>query len=226
MGLRAGRAPDPPPLQRSLHEITQFAKNMKYARETISRGKTNRALERPFEMKHSDSDTHDQFLRLFLEHETSLKAYLRSVLFNAEESREVMQEVAVVLWRKFEPDMTSESFRRWAFGVAKMEALAFRRDRARDRHSFGDAVYELLEEAALAPAVRLDARRQALQKCLEKLPAYQVRLVRAAYAPGAQIDAVASAIGRTAMAVYKSLHRIRVGLATCIEQTMRTEDLL
>jgi RNA polymerase sigma-70 factor (ECF subfamily) len=176
-------------------------------------------------MKHSEADAHDRFLRLFLEHEASLKAYLRSVLFNTEESREVMQDVAVVLWRKFEPGMTSESFRRWAFGVAKMEALAFRRDRARDRHSFGDVVYELLEQAALGPAARLDARRQALDTCLEKLPADQVQLVRAAYAPGAQIDAVAIAIGRTAMAVYKSLHRIRVALATCIEQTMRAEDL-
>lgn len=174
-------------------------------------------------MKPYDDDVHDKFLRLFLAHEASLKAYLRSVLFSTEESREVMQDVAVVLWRKFEVGMSPERFRRWAFGVARMEALAFRRDRARDRHAFGDAVYELLEQSALAPQAALDARRQALDACLEKLPAYQARLVRAAYAPGAQIDVVAMAIGRTAMAVYKSLQRIRVTLAECIEQTMRVE---
>jgi RNA polymerase sigma-70 factor (ECF subfamily) len=174
-------------------------------------------------MQSSDDDVHDEFLRLFLAHEASLKAFLRSLLFSTEESREVMQDVAVVLWRKFEVGMTPERFRRWAFGVARMEALAFRRDRARDRHAFGDAVYELLEESALAPRAALDARRQALDECLEKLPSYQVRLVRAAYAPGARIDTVAVAIGRTAMAVYKSLQRIRLALADCIEQTMRAE---
>ena len=91
----------------------------------------------------ADREQHDQFLRLFMVHEDALRLFIRSLLFNQEESREVMQEVAIVLWRKFDDSLDSPSFRRWAFGVARMEVLAFHRDRARDRHIFGDDIAEL-----------------------------------------------------------------------------------
>ena len=100
-------------------------------------------------MHPADRDQHDQFLRLFLKHEEALRLFVRSLLFNREESREVMQEVAAVLWRKFDETMDSVAFRRWAFGVARMEALSFRRDRARDRLVFSEDVMELLGQSAL-----------------------------------------------------------------------------
>jgi RNA polymerase sigma-70 factor (ECF subfamily) len=47
-----------------------------------------------------------------MEAQDSLRVYVRSLLFHREEEREVMQEVAAVLWRKFEAGMTRESFAR------------------------------------------------------------------------------------------------------------------
>ena len=163
---------------------------------------------------------HDEFLRRFLGMEAALRGFLRSLLFSQEEVRDVLQETAVVLWRKHEPGMTDEAFRRWAFGVARMEALAFRRDRARDRHRFSDDVYELLERTAIARAEEPDCRLDALEVCLGKLPADQRRLVDAAYAADARIDELAASLGRTAMAVYKSLHRIRIALAECVQKSL------
>ncbi len=58
-----------------------------------------------------------------------------------------MQETAVVLLRKFDATMDDQAFARWAFGVARMEVLTFRRDRARDRHRFGEEVFELLAQS-------------------------------------------------------------------------------
>ena len=77
-------------------------------------------------MDEADRKQHDQFLRLFMEHEEALRLFVRSLLFSQDESREVMQEVASVLWRKFDDSLESASFRRWAFGVARMEVLSFR----------------------------------------------------------------------------------------------------
>lgn len=96
-------------------------------------------------MDKADLEQHDRFLRLFMEQEEALRLFVRSLLFSQEETREVMQEVAIVLWRKFDDSLDSTAFRRWAFGVARMEALTFRRDRARDRHTFGDDIAQLLE---------------------------------------------------------------------------------
>lgn len=175
-------------------------------------------------MTDSDREQHDQFLRLFMRHEESLRVFLRSLLFTHDEQREVMQEVAVVLWRKFDVGMDSQSFCRWAFGVARMEALAFRRDRARDRHTFGDEVFELLSQTVVNHSSSLEAERRALDLCLKKLPEDQRQIIQNAYAPGVKIDQLANRMGRTAMALYKTLHRIRLMLMDCTRRVIATEE--
>lgn len=171
-------------------------------------------------MNHHNDPPHEQFLRLFLEHEDSLRVFVRSLLFSQEEVREVMQEIGLVLWKKFDEEMDSLAFRRWAFGVARMEVLAFRRDRARDRHCFGDEALDLLAKMAVEEADALIAERQALESCLKKLPVDQRELIEAAYAPGIRIDKLAEQIGKTAMALYKRLHRIRLALMKCTQREL------
>jgi RNA polymerase sigma-70 factor (ECF subfamily) len=169
---------------------------------------------------------HDRFLRLFLEHEESLRVFVSSLLFGEEEEREVMQDVAIVLWRKFDGEMESLAFRRWAFGVARMEVLSFRRDRARDRHCFGDRVYEVLAETVLEHSDTFEEERHALDFCLKRLPEKQLELVEKAYAPGARIDHLADKLGRTAMSLYKSLHRIRLTLMDCTRKALASDELI
>jgi RNA polymerase sigma-70 factor (ECF subfamily) len=176
-------------------------------------------------MTDSDRAQHDHFLRLFMEHEESLRLFVRSLLFTHDEEREVMQEVAVVLWRKFDAGMDSQAFCRWAFGVARMEALAFRRDRARDRHTFGGEVFELLGQMVSEQSDTLEAERRALGTCLQKLSEDQRQLVQAAYAPGVKIEKIAAQLGRTAMALYKTLHRIRLILMDCTRRVLASEEL-
>lgn len=171
-------------------------------------------------MNPADRDQHDQFLRLFLEHEEALRLFVRSLLFNREESREVMQEVAIVLWRKHDASLDSVSFRRWAFGVARMEVLAFRRDRARDRHIFGDDIAELLERTVQEEWGALERERRVLGACVEKLPADQRELVDTAYEPGVKMNDLARQLGWTSMALYKKLHRIRLQLMECIRREL------
>ena len=176
-------------------------------------------------MTNFERDLHDRFLRLFLEHEESLRGFVSSLLFNEEEEREVMQDVAVVLWRKFDDEMDSLAFRRWAFGVARMEVLSFRRDRARDRHCFSDEVFDVLAETVLDRADSFEEERRALDDCLKKLPNEQRKLVEKAYAPGVRIDHLAEQMGRTAMSLYKSLHRIRLALMDCTRRALASDEL-
>ena len=134
-------------------------------------------------MTPSDDQRHDQFLRLYVEHEEALRGFVRTLVPTREDARDVMQEVTVVLWRKIEELSTIQDFRRWAFGVARMEALTFLRDRARDRHVSGEDVLKLLADEAEDGADFFEVERIALDECLGKLDAAQRALVDAAYAP-------------------------------------------
>lgn len=176
-------------------------------------------------MNPTDRQQHDHFIRLFMEREESLRVFVRSLLFTRDEEREVMQEVAVVLWRKFDASLNSRAICRWAFGVARLEALAFRRDRARDRHTFGDGVFEVLAQTVLDQSNALDAERRALDDCLQNLPIDHRQLVQRAYEPGVKTDQLGTQLGRTAMAVYKTLHRIRLTLMDCTRRMLASEEL-
>ena len=176
-------------------------------------------------MTDADSQRHESFLRLFAEHEPAVRALVRSMLPRREDARDVMQETAVVLWRKFGEFDPARDFRKWAFGVARMEVLAYVRDHARDRHVFGTEVLELLEKEMVESGSQLEVQREALDECMQKLPEPQRSLVHAAYGPGVRMEALAQKRGQTAMALYKTLHRIRLALIECTQRVLAREGL-
>lgn len=175
-------------------------------------------------MTNSEKQRHDLFLRLYVEHEESLCGFVRSLVPTLEDSREVMQDVAAVLWRKFEDITSIDDFRRWAFGVARFVAMEFLRNRRRDRHVFGDEALRLLAVASEESEDAFEAERRALNDCLRKLKDDQRSLVDEAYKPGVRIDELAARVGRTAMALYKSLHRIRIALMNCTQRVLAQEE--
>ena len=99
-------------------------------------------------MNLQEKDKHDQFLRLYVETEGSLRGFVRSLVPSLEDAKEVMQGTAAVLWRKFDQLDSPDNFRRWAFGVARFEALSYRRDKARDRHVFSEELVNQLATEA------------------------------------------------------------------------------
>jgi RNA polymerase sigma-70 factor (ECF subfamily) len=49
--------------------------------------------------------------------------------------------------------------------------------------------------------------------------------LEAAYEPGARIDDLAVALGRTPMSFYKALHRIRLALMDCTKRVLTREGM-
>ena len=131
-------------------------------------------------MPESDFQTHAPFLRLYVEHEPALRGYVRSLVPTLQDAQDVMQEVAAALWKRFHTLSAHEDFRRWAFGVARLESLEFLRKSRRDRHVFGDEFFNLLAAEAEDAADDLAAERRALDVCLQKLPGEQRTLVEKA----------------------------------------------
>ena len=174
-------------------------------------------------MPNFKSNSHDSFLRLYVECEESLRGFVRSLLPTLEDAREVMQNTAAVLWKKFDQLDDPKNFRRWAFGVARFEVLSYRRDKARDRHIFGEELITQLAQESEKIGMDCDREIKALKFCLAKLPPKQSALVQEAYDKDLKIKQIAEREGRTPMSVYKVLHRARIALADCIKETLEAE---
>lgn len=169
-------------------------------------------------------DRHREFLRCFTSHEPALRAYVRRLVPLRADADDVMQEVAVVLWEKYDQFRPGADFRAWAFGVARFETLAWLRDKSRDRLVLGREVVELIAEEALRNESRLGRQREALETCLEKLDVSQRALLVAAYAPGVRLETVATQSGRSVAGFYQWLYRMRKLLLECTQGVLAAED--
>jgi RNA polymerase sigma-70 factor (ECF subfamily) len=168
----------------------------------------------------SEHERHAEFLRHYAESEVALHTFVRSLVPTRQMASEVMQDVILVLWEKFD---AAADFQGWAFGVAKNVALRHLRRQSRDRHVFDDELVNQLADDAVALVPVHDGHREALERCLDKLPAAQRELVLTAYTKGTRMDELATRRGQTPMALYKLLHRIRQALLECVERTLAKE---
>ena len=139
---------------------------------------------------------------------------------------DVLQETNLALWRKVDEFDPSRDFRAWAFGIARMQVLAFRKRQARNQRLLlnQELIELLIDEGASDPRAATE-RQLALSKCLQMLPQPRRDLVLLRYTHGGSVNALAAEIGKTPKAVSETLRRIRLSLRACIEmQIARSSD--
>lgn len=174
----------------------------------------------------SDAERRDAFARLFAKHDRWLFAYLVSLLGSAAHAEEVFQEVCVVLWREYETFQLGTDFVKWVSVIAHNQVHRFRRQQKRVGPQLSDLAVDMLADDAVERAGLLESRRDALGRCLEKLPSTDRQLVRTCYADArTNFKTAAEDLGRPVNTVYKALNRIRKVLYECIERAISVEGL-
>lgn len=146
--------------------------------------------------------------------------YAMSLLHNADDAEDVVQETEVILWKKFHQYQPGTDFQRWACGIARIEALNLRQRRSRQGRLFSDRFFDMLAARSLKPEELLEARQEALDQCLGKLSAADRSLIVRRYCSGAKTRSVAEALGRSVQGTRRSLQRIREALAACVKRTL------
>jgi len=174
-------------------------------------------------MSPAENDHHNRFLRAFTAHEPAIRAFLRRLVPTRADADDVMQDVSLVLWRKFDTFRESGDFRAWAFGVARLEVLAWFRDRGRERLVLDEEVVLKLAEETAEDEPNLARQREALELCIGKVPVDQREILMQAYQPETRIQDLAQDSGRTISGFYQWLHRVRRMLLDCIRRSMSRE---
>lgn len=182
-------------------------------------------MKRPFVPTPTpDPSRHEEFVSLYVRHEPAVFSFVLSMVQNTADAEDVAQRASMTMWRCFDQYEPGTHFRNWAFQIAKNAALNHLAKVRRDRHVFGEKLVTLLAEQVEERAENLDARRRALDACLEKLPVTDHEMVAGCYAEGATIRSFAEQAGETANKIYKRLKRVRSQLQTCIERQLGLEE--
>ena len=89
----------------------------------------------------------DAFTELFLRHQAELKTFVVAVVRDWGRSEDILQEVSIVLWRKFDQYDSTKPFGPWARGVAWREVLKDRRRDARGMPTLSPEAITALDQA-------------------------------------------------------------------------------
>ncbi len=166
-----------------------------------------------------------EFIRLLMENERRIYAYIRTLLGNSADAEDVLQETSIVLWDKFDDfDQVNGNFIAWSFKIAFYNAQNFRRKKGRSKVIFSDQVFNAVADKSAQMVDQLDQRHELLAGCIEKLSPKDRDLLRLRYDLNSSIEVTAQKCGRTTTAVYKALSRMRAALYQCVNRAIATGD--
>lgn len=168
----------------------------------------------------------EQFLRLFMESERRIYAFIVSILPNLTDADDVLQETSLILWKKFDQFQLGTDFVAWACRTAQFEVLKFYEKQGRSRLRFDLEGLHALQQEVVSMGPLIESQHAALARCLEQLSQRDRDLLKRRYVDGSAPKQIAVQVGRSLDAIYKSLTRIRDGLLNCIQQKLKRESAL
>jgi RNA polymerase sigma-70 factor (ECF subfamily) len=185
------------------------------------------ASDRPTALLAAEDDVVSKgraFLSRFLKAERRIFAYILTLLPNRADAEDVLQEVSVIMWEKFDEREPPEDFVAWGCRIAYFRVRDYRRWQRRQRVVFSEAMLERMAETLSKPApLQLDARSEALAHCLAKLARRDRELLAERLKEGASVRSTAESLGRSVDVVYKALARIRRALHDCVARALAAE---
>ena len=170
-----------------------------------------------------DERAQENFMQLWTTAQPALAGYIRAMMRDGAAAKDVLQETALVLFRRFGEYDGARPFLAWALGVARFQVLGFRRDQARSFLTFDAELLERFTEQWADAAPVADQRVEALQECLAKLAGRARAVVELRYFEELTAEEIARRSGGHGAAVRVTLQRIRERLRECITRRMQAE---
>jgi len=180
-------------------------------------------------MNNSSRDQqYNQFVGLFVRNERAVRGFVRALLPSWADVDDVMQEVSLVCWEKFESfdsAGSSDEFVRWTCMIARFEVLRHRRNYARDRLVLSEEVIEMLAVDAEIRLEEANNERSAVEVCLQQLGEIERRLLLSMHTPGDSIARIADELDQKARRLYSKVYALRNLLAECVRQRLAEGDI-
>jgi RNA polymerase sigma-70 factor, ECF subfamily len=165
--------------------------------------------------------------RLFLRHQAMLRDYVRFLVRGAPEMEDLLQEIGVQVLKSQTAPLAPEEFPAWSRGVARNVVLHHWRSHRRSKEVVTDRMASLLDQAYVEMDAQADVwheRRLALRMCLEGMDERARDLILRRYHDHETSDTAAQRLGRSAVAVRKTLMKVKRGLLTCVQRRLAMEE--
>ena len=160
----------------------------------------------------------------FIAERHRLLAFIRGMIRDPNDAEDILQEVWIRLADALEQKKEIRILGKWCRVVAKNLILHYWRDRRTREVVIDEDILDLAEKAFDEtddePAF-WDAKRKALQECIEALPGASRQLLVLKYEEGFSAEQVGRRFKKRASAILMYLSRVHASIRACIEQRLR-----
>jgi RNA polymerase sigma factor (sigma-70 family) len=155
---------------------------------------------------------------LYHRHARPLRSFLAARVIPSSDTEDMHQVVWQHVWSHLPDGFQGGSFRAWLYRIARNAAIDHRR---KMRPELVDDLETRPDPRGDSPEAGLDeqARKDALSRCLEKLEAGLIALVRARLA-GRSYEEISQELGLAPKRAYKMYHGAKNQLQTCVERAL------
>jgi RNA polymerase sigma-70 factor (ECF subfamily) len=162
-------------------------------------------------------------MKLLTANQSSLYAYILSLLASTEQTHDVLQETNLVIWRKAREAASVNEFGPWSRRVALFQVMAYRKKIGRDRLVFDDDNLQLLAEQPHAANPDMESEQEALHACMGIISPRDRELLDRRYRDGMKLQEIADRTGTTVGTIAQTLYRVRHALLECIRRRLGAE---
>ena len=154
----------------------------------------------------------------WIEVQTTVSAYVHSVILNYHDSEDVIQNIALVFANKFDQLDSSRDLLPWVLKVAHYEVANYFRAQNKERKFFDEKAMQRIEQAYQAIDSDAGDVKAALHECIQKLHDRPRAVLEHRYFEDMGIGDISRRQGVSQNAVRIMLHRVRNALANCVKR--------
>jgi RNA polymerase sigma-70 factor, ECF subfamily len=163
---------------------------------------------------------------LLAQAQTSIKAYILSLLSDSSDADDILQETNTYLLKNLDTFEAGTNFKAWAFRVAYFRVKSHLRDQQRRGHvELSDSLIDHISAAASDFLSTPDDRLVFLKQCIQKLGNKDRQLLVQRYVENRSLSKLAKQSDQTPNSFHKALSRIRQALRICVERHQAHESL-
>jgi len=174
-------------------------------------------------MPEQSADRTKELVLLMTQHQRRIFSYIYTLVPDRHSAEDILQETSLVICEKFSDFRIGTDFAAWACQIAWWQVRAARTKFARSKVIFDEKVLEALVATAAEIAPEQSARHEALARCMQKLSPRDRDLLMTRYESG--VEEAAKRTGRSLVAAYKALTRLRKLLHDCVTSALTSEAM-
>lgn len=171
-----------------------------------------------------DNKLHAEYIELLMSHMNSIYRYIVTMVPNAADSEDILQETSKLIWVKFKDYRQGTDFKNWALTIARFKVLSYYRSRQQNRINFSSQTLDAISDYLETHEDNTDEELQLLRNCVSRLTARDRTLIQQKYTQKVTTKQLALQLGRPVAGLYSTLARIQKVLVDCVRRNLEQQD--